>query len=81
MHMELKQRSNEDRDGNENENGNKAIGFDRLAKQSKQRIHVYVALTVDGRLRRESAKFHYLRRLWIQDSAFFFLFLNFDIVF
>ena len=59
--MELKQRRQR---WTENENGNKAIGFDRLAKQSKQRIHafLYIALTVDARLRRESAKFHFLRR-------------------
>ena len=66
-------------DGHVNENGQKAISYkngkkNNSAPPSRLVLHLFA---VTARLRRETAKFHVLRRTWTQDSDFLFLFLIF----
>ena len=68
-------------DGDDIENGTKAIGLDQqnnnFARASRFFVHFFA---VTARLRRESASFHVLKRTWTEDNNFLFLFLFFEAV-
>ena len=77
----IKIRSLSNGDGDDIENGTKAIGLDQqnnnFARASRFFVHFFA---VTARLRRESASFHVLKRTRTENDDFLFLFLFFEAV-